>query len=275
MVNESKRQRYEKIIAQFCLIDDTFMAKVFENNIPGTEILLHTILENDKIKVIKAVGQYAVKNLQGRSVRLDIYAQDEQGRHFNVEVQRLNAGALPQRARYYVDLLDANHFEAGKDFARLQDCYVIFITEQDVLGYGLPLYHIDRTIRENGASFDDGAHIIYVNGARRSEDTPLGRLLHDFFCTELEEMYNKELAERTRYFKEDEGGVGEMCELMEALAREEALEAAKEARYEEKVEIAERALMRGMSIDDTVALTDLTKEEVEQIAERLAQKHSA
>lgn len=88
-------------------------------------------------------------------------------------------------------------------------------------------------------------------------------------------MYNKELAERTRYFKEEEGGVGEMCELMEALAREEALEAAKEARYEEKVEIAERALMRGMSIDDTVALTELTKEEVEQIAERLAQKHSA
>ena len=207
MANESKRQRYEKTIAQFCLMDDTFMAKVFENNIPGTEILLHTILENDKIKVIKAVGQYAVKNLQGRSVRLDIYAQDEQGRHFNVEVQRLNAGA----------------------------------------------------------------HIIYVNGARRGEDTPLGRLLHDFFCTEPEEMYNKELAERTRFFKEDEGGVGEMCELMEALAREEALEATREA----QIRIAERLLMRGMSVDDTVALTELSKEEVEQIAGRLAQKHSA
>lgn len=183
----------------------------------------------------------------------------------------MNAGALPQRARYYVDLLDANHFEAGKNFARLKDCYVIFITEQDVLGYGLPLYHIDRTIRENGAGFDDGAHIIYVNGARRDEDTPLGRLLHDFFCTEPEEMYNKELAEKTRYFKEDEGGVGEMCELMEALAREEALE----ARHEEKVEIAESLLVERMSVDKTAQITKLSKEEVEQIAERLAQKHSA
>ena len=267
MINERKRQRYERTIAQFCLMDDTFMAKVFENNIPATEMLLHTILENDKIKVIKVVGQYAVKNLQGRSVRLDIYAQDGQGRHFNVEVQRLSSGALPQRARYYVDLLDANHFETGKDFSRLKDCYVIFITEQDVLGYGLPLYHIKRVIEENGAEFDDGSHIIYVNGARRDEDTPLGRLLHDFFCTEPKKMYNKELAERTRYFKEDEGGVGEMCELMEALARDE--------RHEEKIKIAERALMRGMSVDDAAALTELSKEEAEQIAERLAQKHSA
>ena len=84
-------------------------------------------------------------------------------------------------------------------------------------------------------------------------------------------MYNKELAERTRFFKEDEGGVGEMCELMEALAREEALEATREA----QIRIAERLLMRGMSVDDTVALTELSKEEVEQIAGRLAQKHSA
>ena len=88
-------------------------------------------------------------------------------------------------------------------------------------------------------------------------------------------MYNKELAERTRYFKEDEGGVGEMCELMEALAREEALEAAREATKEAQIRIAERALMQGMSVDNTVALTELSKEEVEQLAERLAQKHSA
>lgn len=271
MVDESKRQRYEKTIAQFCLMDDTFMAKVFENNIPGTEILLHTILENDKIKVVKTVGQYAVKNLQGRSVRLDIYAQDERGRHFNVEVQRLSSGALPQRARYYVDLLDANHFAVGKDFARLKDCYVIFITEQDALGYDLPIYHIDRTIRENGACFEDGAHIIYVNGARRGEDTPLGRLLHDFFCTEPDEMYNKELAERTRYFKEDEGGVEEMCELMEALAREEA----REARHEEKVQFAEWLIEQGFNVDKAAEGSKLAKEEVEQIAVRLAQKHSA
>ena len=66
-----------------------------------------------------------------------------------------------------------------------------------------------------------------------------------------------------------------MCELMEALAREEALEAAREATKEAQIRIAERALMQGMSVDNTVALTELSKEEVEQLAERLAQKHSA
>ena len=56
-------------------------------------MLLHVILGNDKIKVITSVGQYAIKNLQGRSSTLDIFCQDEQGRYFNVEVQRDSAGA--------------------------------------------------------------------------------------------------------------------------------------------------------------------------------------
>ena len=47
-------------------MDDTFMAAVFSGEIELTQMLLHVILGNDKIKVIKSVGQYAIKNLQGR-----------------------------------------------------------------------------------------------------------------------------------------------------------------------------------------------------------------
>ena len=43
----------------------------------------------------------------------------------------------------------------------------------------LPLYHIDRTIRELNSPFDDKSHIIYVNGEYRG-DNPIGNLLHDF-----------------------------------------------------------------------------------------------
>ena len=38
------------------------------------------------------------------------------------------------------------------------------------LGYGLPIYHIDRKIEEVSENFKDEAHIIYVN-SKKQEDT--------------------------------------------------------------------------------------------------------
>ena len=56
MISKNKRKRYQKTIAKFCLMDDTFMAKFFENNIEDTEFLLHLILEDDKIRIEKVIG---------------------------------------------------------------------------------------------------------------------------------------------------------------------------------------------------------------------------
>ena len=58
-------------------------------------------------------GQYSIKNLQGRSVRLDILAADEQDRAYNIEVQRSDRGASEKRARYNSSLLDANLTSSG------------------------------------------------------------------------------------------------------------------------------------------------------------------
>ena len=40
--------------------------------------------------------------------------------------------------------MDMNVLERGQDFDRLPECHVIFITEKDTLGYGQPIYHIER-----------------------------------------------------------------------------------------------------------------------------------
>ena len=45
--------------------------------------------------------------------------------------------------------------------------------ENDIYEEGFPLYHVERIIEELQRPFDDGAHILYVNGANR-DDTPLG-----------------------------------------------------------------------------------------------------
>lgn len=104
----------------------------------------------------------------------------------------------------------------GDSFEDLPEIYVIFITENDVIGDNLPIYHVDRVIEETGKKFGDEAHIIYVNGAYQ-DDTPLGKLMHDFSCKNPDNMYYKILADKTRYFKEDERGVASMCKIMEEL----------------------------------------------------------
>lgn len=110
-----------------------------------------------------------------------------------------------------------------KIFLLLAETYIIFITENDVLKAGLPIYHIDRTIKETGAMFGDEAHIIYVNSQIKDE-TELGRLMHDFSCTDAKDMYYKILADRVRYFKEDAKGVETMCRAMEEMRKEAAVE---------------------------------------------------
>ena len=269
MISKKKRKRYQKTIAKFCLIDDTFMAKFFENNIEDTEFLLHLILEDDKIRVEKVIGQYAIANLQGHSSRLDIYAVDRYGNHFNVEVQRTNSGAIPKRARYHADMIDVNHLAAGEDYVALKETYVIFITEHDVLQEDRIISRIERTIQESGKLFKDGSHIVYVNGAKRGNDSELARLMQDFFCSNPDDMHNQKLAQRARYLKFNEGGVTEMCELMEELAREEAEKAAKKAAYKKSVEIARGLVNDGVSLEIVAKNTQLPREEIEAIAKRL------
>lgn len=222
---EKKHQEDLQRLRGFRLLDDDFMTKVFED-ISCAELLLRIILNDEGIRVLEAHSQRGIKNLQGRSVKLDILAVDSHNRVFNVEVQRSDRGAGAKRARYNSALIDANVTELGDQYEDLNETFVIFITENDVMKAGLPIYHIDRVVRETGKLFEDEEHIIYVNSQIKDE-TKLGRLMHDFSCTDAKDMYNKVLADRVRYFKEDERGVEIMCREMEIMrnqAHEEGIE---------------------------------------------------
>lgn len=205
-------------IKKFTLLDDTFMTKVFENDKECTQFLLRIIFDDDKIKVKEVTTQRRIKNLQGRDLQLDILAEKADGTLFNVEVQNENRGAIPQRARYHMSILDSNSLPEGKYFNALPDNYVIFITKNDVLNANLPIYHIHRTIDETGKSFADGSHIIYVN-SKIQDETPLGKLMHDFCCKDPDDMHYKKLADKTRYFKQEQEGLKTMGDVMEQLMK--------------------------------------------------------
>ncbi|MBR3306151.1 MAG: nuclease [Lachnospiraceae bacterium] len=223
-VAELEKQHQEDLqrIRGFRLIDDDFMNACFDGYIEGTELLLRIILNKQDIHVKKVTTQKIMKNLLGRDVWLDIDADDNSGREYDIEVQRADRGADRKRARYHSSILDAHLLQPKEDFSRLPETFVIFITENDVIGKGKPLYRIERRIEETDEPFDDGEHIMYVNGADKNTSTELGKLMHDFFCTNADEMHYKELADKVRYFKEDEKGVKSMCKVLEDMRNETA-----------------------------------------------------
>ena len=248
----------------FRLLDDDFMNKVFEDK-ACAEFLLQIILQRNDLRVQYAHGQHDIKNLQGRSVRLDILAVDEENHVYNIEVQRNDKGAGVKRARYNSSLIDANVTEPGDEYEKLNETYVIFITENDVLGGGQPIYHIDRTIKETGALFGDESHILYVN-SQIKDNTVLGWLMHDFSCTKADDMFYPILAEKVRYFKEDVKGVAIMCKVMEDMRNEAAREAAKLNSIETARELLAMDIMSYEAIAKAVRL--LTVDEVKALDER-------
>ena len=44
--------------------------------------------------------------------------------------------------------------------------------------------------------------------------------MHDFSCSDPDDMLNQDLADRTRYFKETEEGVEAVCKVMEEMRNE-------------------------------------------------------
>lgn len=263
---ERKRLEDLRRIQSLRLLDDDFMNKVFEDK-ACAEFLLQIILERTDLTVQKVHSQHNLKNLQGRSVRLDILATDEAGRVYNIEVQRSDKGAGAKRARYNSSLIDANITEPGDNYENLNETYVIFITEHDVLKAGRPIYHIDRMIQETSASFGDGSHILYVN-AQIKDNSALGQLMHDFACTKAEEMHYPILAKRVRYFKEEQEGVATMSRIFEEIKREAAQEAARKTAREKSIQVARRMLMMGKySYEEISAISDLTMDEVKALDE--------
>ena len=215
---EKRYERYKGIIKNLTIMNDIFMRNVFKKR-ECTEYVLQVIMGKKDLRIIDQVLQKDYKNLQGRSAILDCVVRDSKGRQMDVEIQQDNEGASPKRARYHSGLMDMNTLNPGQDFDELPESYMIFITQNDVLGYGFPIYHIDRTIKEARACFMDEAHIIYVN-SKRQDDTELGRLMHDLHCKNAKDMHSRILADRVYELKETQEGVELMCHEMEQIYSE-------------------------------------------------------
>ena len=259
---EVRYERYKGIIKNFTLMSDIFMRNVFKQR-ECLEYVLQVIMEKQDLRVIDQIIQKDYKNLQGRSAIMDCVARDSEGKQFDVEIQQDNEGASPKRARYHSGLMDMNTLNPGQDFDELPESYVIFITRDDILGYDFPIYHIDRHIKEADDSFQDEAHIIYVN-SRKQEDTELGRLMHDLHCKNADEMHSPVLAKRVHELKDTQKGVELMCHEMEKIYSEGMESGEKRGELKAKKETALSLAEMGLPVEKIAKAVNHNVNEVQK-----------
>jgi hypothetical protein len=265
-------------IKQLRLIDDELMTVVFSGDKKATELLIRILLNRNDLRVTKSMTQEQKHNLFGRSVTLDVVAEDIFKTEYNIEIQRADKGAGGRRIRYHQAMIDSHTLKKQEDFDKLPNLYIIFILEHDLFKMGVPVYFVNKTLNINDEDgnpllFDDGCNIMYVNGEYKGEDA-LGKLMHDFSTSNADEMYYSELADKVRFYKQDEVGVKDMCKIVEEYGDERAAEAfkqgIKQGAQQQAIEAAINLLKMGILSPEQIAQAQgLSLEKVLELQKQL------
>ena len=203
---------------------------------------------------------------------MDVHAIDVNGDEIDIEVQGNSAGAHIRRARYHSSMVDSKMLDEGQEFRQLKDSYIIFIYKHDKFRKGLPVYHIDRYIRETEELFDDGSHIIYVNGNYKGNDE-IGQLMNDFRQTDSDKIHYAALAKGVKHFKDTEKGREQMCEAVEKYAKEYAKEYGEQRAIREATENVKKLMGNaGVTQEKAFDILEIQGEKRELVIKQLQQE---
>ena len=117
-----------------------------------------------KIEYVKEQETIESSVPTAKSVRLDVYVEDEEGAVYDLEVQTTNKRNLGKRTRYYQSMIDIRVLEKGQDYKKLKQSFVIFICNYDPFGKSRYIYTFrNRCDEDNGVLLEDEATKIIIN----------------------------------------------------------------------------------------------------------------
>ena len=206
-----------------------------------------------------------------KGVRLDIYAEDENHTHYNVEMQMRRKKALGKRSRYYHSQIVMEVLESGEEYETIPDTFVIFVCDFDPFGKGLYCYTFQNECKEDrDVKLEDGCCTIFLSTQGKKEELVSPELVRflKFVTADLEESegdFGNELVERfqktIREIKADRE-MGGRYMIFEEMLRDEKLEAKQESileLLEDLGEISKELQEKIESLEDLGKLKALLK----------------
>ena len=244
----------EKLIEagkEYNLLSDAFMS-VALRDIPACQYVLRILTGIKDLKVCEVRSQYRVSKIESHNAVLDVLAEDETGRLFDLEIQRADTLDHARRTRFYSSMIDSNYLEKGKTYSDLPEVYVIYVSETDLWKAGYTTYELEKKFRKSKVSYDDGQHVLYINAAV-NDGSETAKLMDYFKTADPDDMEHGELSQRVHFLKCDEGGLSEMCEVTERIykmGREDGRDEGRaEGREEEKQATARNLFKLGIPVE--------------------------
>ena len=203
---ESKEDTLPKPLAELTLADRFIFYRVMQDKELCRQLLEIILnMEIERIEYSEGEKTIEVRN-DAKGIRLDIYVKDEKTTVYNVEMQAAYATNLPQRSRYYQNLIDANLLGRGTDYRELNCSFVIFICLRDVFGEGRHIYTFEnRCIEDTRIALGDGAVKIFLNPYSQMDDvTPELRNFLNYLADGIAtDKYTERLVEAVETAKKD------------------------------------------------------------------------
>jgi len=222
------------------------------------------------------------KNLDVRwdtkSVRLDVFVNDDKGTVFNIEMQTSkDMEELVKRTRFYQSIIDMYHIQKGQKYTTLNDSYVIFICTFPMFTGNRHKYTFKNVcIEDHDIVLNDGATKLFLStkGTQNDVSKPLqafldyidgqeatDELLRDIddavhevkHCEAWKEEYSMLSMDHYKYWKE--------C-MAEGIA-----EGLAQGKAEGKAEVVIQMLQERLSLEMIARLTKLTVEQIKEIGQ--------
>jgi len=216
-----------------------------------------------------------------RSIRMDVFAVDDEQSVYNTEMQDERKNDLAKRSRYYQALIDTSLLEPGvPNYNALNTSYIIVIMSFDLFGYGKYRYTFLPQCQEvPELCLEDGSMRIFLSTEGKNDDEVSEELvdfLHyiknstDAVAEKSHSARIHRLHQRVCKVKASEKvGVRYMQAWEERYYdREEGrIEGRIEGLRQAKQELVANMRREGLSDELILRVTKLTKEELEKINE--------
>ena len=183
------------------VMEDKQLCKTALELILGIRIKRLVILEPEKSLEYK---------ISSKGIRLDIYAEDENGISYDLEMQAYDSEKtfLGRRARYYQSLMDGDILKKGEAYENLKKSFVIFICKFDPFDKNYGRYTFNHWCDENkSVGLGDEATKILLNtkGDMQGMSKELKAFLSYIETGKPADAYTAELDNTVNVLKKDEG----------------------------------------------------------------------
>ena len=249
----------QKPIDELTLMND-FIFGIIMRQEKYCKPLLEFILGVKIKKLVYANDQETISSdvLTAKSIRLDVYVEDNAGTIYDIEVQTTNKYNLGKRTRFYQSMIDVRTLEKGHNYKKLRKSFIIFICNYDPFNKNRLIYTFrNRCDQDHSVILKDEATKIIINttGTLGDVSPELGAVIQYLDSGVASTEYTKSLDKEVAAVKADEKVRREYMLLAEAYANERTM-----GRYEDKVSLIRKALNR-LSPQEMADYFDVTEQD--------------